>query len=78
MRLGDYAEGGWVFIVACEACGRHTRVDPAEVLTHPGMHDRMPVEELTTHLRCRDCHRRQARIEPVARLRKHAFVAGMI
>ena len=78
MRLGDYAEGDWGFVVTCEACGRHTRVDPAEILSHPGMHPRMRVGELQIHLRCRDCHRRRAQIAPVARLPKHAFVAGMI
>ena len=78
MRLGDYAEGDWYFVVTREACGRHARVNPTEVLTHPGMHPRMHVEELTRHLRCRDCHRRRARIEPVVRLPTHTFVAGMI
>ena len=35
MRLGDYADGAWIFIATCDTCGRQARVDPAEVLTHP-------------------------------------------
>ena len=71
MRLGDYADGTWMFIATCGTCGRQARVDPAEVLTHPRRHPRI-------RLRCRDCRHRTARIDPVARLRTQAFVAGMI
>ena len=38
MRLGDYADGAWMFVATCDTCGRQTRVDPAEVLTHPRTH----------------------------------------
>ena len=78
MRLGDYADGEWMLIATCDTCGRQARVDPAEVLTHPRTHPRMRVAELAIRLRCRDCRHRTAWIHPVARLRKYAFVAGMI
>ena len=78
MRLGDYADGAWMFIATCGKCGRQTRVDPAEVLAHPRTHPRMRVAELAIRLRCRDCRHRTARIDPVARLRTQAFVAGMM
>ena len=65
MRLGDYADGAWMFIATCDTCGRQTRVDPAEVLTHPRTHPHMRVAELAIHLRCRDCRHRTARIDPV-------------
>ena len=51
---------------------------PAEVLTHPRTHPHMRVAELAIRLRCRDCRGRTARIDPVARLRTHACVAGMM
>ena len=78
MRLGDYADGAWMFVATCDTCGRQARVGPAEVLTHPNTHPRMRVAELAICLRCRDCRHRTARIDPVARLRTQAFVAGMI
>ncbi len=53
-------------------------MDPAAVLTHPSTHPRMRVADLAIRLRCRDCRHRTARIDPVARLRSQAFVAGMI
>ena len=28
----------WMFVATCGTCGRQTRVDPAEVLTHPRTH----------------------------------------
>ena len=74
MGLGDYAGGAWMFIATCDTCGRQARVDPAAVLSHP----RMGVAELAIRLRCRDCHHRTWRIDPVGRLPKQAFVAGMI
>ena len=54
------------------------RVDPAEALTHPSTHPCMRLAALAIRLRCRDCHHRTARIDPVARLPKQAFIAGMI
>ena len=93
MRLGDDADGAWMFVATCGTCGRQTRVDPAEVLTHPRTHPHMRVAELAVRLRCRDCrHRtaridpvrcrdcrhRTARIDPVARLLTQPFVAGMM
>ena len=75
MRLGDYADGAWMFIATCDTCGRQTRVDPAEVLTHPRTHPHMRVAELAIRLRCLDCRHRTARIDPVARLPKQPFVA---
>ncbi len=48
------------------------------VLTHPRTHSCMRVAELAIRLRCRDCRHRTARIDPVARLRTQACVAGMI
>ena len=36
MRLGDYADGGWLFVATCDTCGRQTRVDPvARLPTQP-------------------------------------------
>ena len=46
MRLGNYADGAWMFVATCGTCGRQTRVDPAEVLTHPRTHPHMRVAEL--------------------------------
>ena len=65
MRLGDYADGAWMFVATCDTCGRQARVNPAEVLTHPRTHPRMRVAELAIRLRCRDCRHRTARIDPV-------------
>ena len=53
-------------------------MDAAEVLTHSRTHPRMRVAALAIRLRCRDCRHCTARIDPVARLRTQAFVAGMI
>ena len=78
MRLGDYADGAWMFVATCDTCGRQARVDPAEVLTHPSTHPRMRLAERAIHLHCRDCRHRSAWIDPVARLPKQPFVAGMI
>ena len=78
MQLGDYAEGEWYLVATCKACGRQSRLDPAALLAHAGMHRGMRLGEIESRLCCRDCHCRQGRIEPVARLRKQAFVAGMI
>ena len=33
MRLGDYADGVWMFIATCDTDGRRVRVDSSEVLT---------------------------------------------
>lgn len=79
MQLGDYADGDWFFVIECAACGRQSWLEPSAVLelcspTDRGMH----LEDLQRRLRCRDCHRRQARLEAVPRLPKQAFVAGMI
>ena len=63
-----------MFVATCDTGGRQARVDPAEVLTHP----RMRVAEFAVRLRCRDWCRRTARIDPVAGLRTHACVAGMM
>ena len=35
MRLGDYADGTWMFIATYDTRGRQARVNPAKVLTHP-------------------------------------------
>ena len=67
-----------MFVATCDTGGRQARVDPAEVLTPPRTHPRMRVAELAIRLRCRDCRGRTARIDPVARLRTHACVAGMM
>ena len=47
MRLGDYADGAWMFIATCGTRGRQAHVDPAEVLAHPSTH--------TPHARGRTC-----------------------
>ena len=79
MRLGDYADGNWFFIAECEACGRQSRLEPGGVLELcPSAHRGMRLDEIKTRLRCRDCRRRQGRIEAVPRLPKQAFMAGMI
>ena len=78
MRLGDYADGEWMSVATCDACGRQAPVDLAKVLAHPRTHPRKRAAELAVRLRCRDCRHRTARTDPVGRLRKHAFVAGMI
>ena len=72
------ADGAWMFVATCETCGRHARLDPADVLTHPRTHPRMRLTELALRLRCRDCRHRTARIDPVARLPTQACVAGMM
>ena len=69
MRLGDYADGAWVFVTTCGTCGRQARVDPAEVLTHPRAHLCMRVPALAIRLRCWDYRHCTAPIDPVARLR---------
>ena len=54
--LGDYAGGDWYFIAVCEACGRETALEPAEILARPGtekVHRGMRVEDLEPLLRCR-------------------------
>ena len=78
MQLGDYTDGAWMFVATCDTWGRQARLDPAEMLTHPHTHPRMRVAELAIRLHCRDCRHRTARIDPVARLPKQPFVAGMV
>ena len=36
IRLGDSADGEWMFIATGNTCGRQSHVDPAEVLTRSG------------------------------------------
>ena len=67
-----------MFIAARDTGSRQARVYPAEVLTHPNTHPRMRLAALAVRLRCGDCRHRTARIDPVARLPKQPFVAGMI
>ena len=79
MQLGDYADGGWLFIVECKACGRQSRLEPNDILDRYLFAERaMRLEDLESHLLCRDCRRRQASLEAVPRLPKQAFVGGMI
>ncbi len=81
MQLGDYADGGWFFIVECKACGRKSRLEPVDILARAGtgkVHRGMNLSDLEALLRCRDCRCRRARLEPVARIPKQAFVGGMI
>ena len=82
LRLGDYAdEGDWYFIAVCRACGREAILEPVDILARAGtgkVHRGMNLSDLEALLRCRDCGCRRARLEPVARIPKQAFVAGMI
>ncbi len=81
LSLGDYAGGDWYFIVRCKACGREKTLEPAELLSRPEtrkVHRGMRVEDLKPLLCCRECGRREAHIEPVARTRRQGFVGGMI
>ena len=79
MKLGDYADGGWLFLVDCKACGRQSRLEPNDILKrYPFAERGMRLEDIESHLLCRDCRCRQARLEAVARIAKQAFVAGML
>ena len=79
MQLGDYADGGWLFIVECKACGRQSRLEPNDILKRYPVAERgMRLEDLESHLLCRDCRCRKASLEAVPRLPKQAFVGGMI
>ena len=82
LRLGDYADGGdWFFIAVCGACSREAILEPVDILAQPGtgkVHRGMLLSDLEALLRCRDCLCRRARLEPVARIPKQPFVAGMI
>ena len=82
LRLGDYAdEGDWYFIARCGTCSRKAILEPADILaqTETGkVHRGMSLSDLEALLRCQDCRCRKARLEAVARVRKQAFVAGMI
>ena len=56
MQLGDYADGGWFFIVECKACGRQSRLEPNDILERYQVAERgMRLEDLESHLLCRDC-----------------------
>ncbi len=81
LLLGDYAGGDWYFIVACEACGWEKILEPAELLARSGtgkVHPGMRAEDLEPLLRCRECHSKRARLEPITRTRRQGFVGGMI
>lgn len=81
LDLGDYAEGDWYFIATCMACGREITLEPTDILARSGkgkVHAGMRLEDLEALLRCRECRCRNARLEPVARIRKQSFVGGMI
>ena len=79
MQLGDYADGGWFFIVECKSCGRQSRLEPNDILDRYTVAERgMLLKDLESHLLCRDCRCRRARLEAVARIPKQAFVAGML
>ena len=79
MQLGDYADGGWLFLVECKACGRQSGLEPHDILDrYPFAERGMRLEDIESHLFCRDCRRRQAHLEAVPRLPKQAFVGGMI
>ena len=55
MQLGDYADGGWLFIVECKACGRQSRLEPNDILDrYPFAERAMRLEDLESHLLCRD------------------------
>jgi len=81
LRLGDYADGGWFFIARCGACGREAILEPADILARPEagkVHRGMLLSDLEALLRCRDCRARKASLEATARIRKQAFVGGMV
>ena len=72
------ADGEWMFIATCDNCGCQSPVDPAEVLTHPRTHPACAWQNSRSACAARDCRRRTARIDPIACLRTHACVAGMM
>ncbi len=82
LNLGDYADGDWYFIAVCRHCGRKVRLDPADILAQEGAMEKvcpyMYLHEIEALLRCRSCSRKQASIEPLAEVRKQAFIAGMV
>ena len=82
LQLGDYAaDGDWFFIVACRDCGRQALLKPRDLLAREGkgiIHRGMHIKDIEALLRCRECRRKRARLEPVARVRKQAFLAGLI
>lgn len=81
LRLGDYVDGGWFFIARCGACGREAILEPADTLarTEAGkVHRGMLLSDLEALLRCRDCRAKKASLEATARIRKQAFVGGMV
>lgn len=81
LRLGDYAEGGWFFIARCGACGHEAILEPVDILARAAaaeVHRGMLLSDLEALLRCRDCRVKKASLEAAARIRKQAFVAGMV
>ena len=80
LRLGDYAEGGWFFIARCGACGHEAILEPAGILARAAgkVHRGMLLSDLEALLCCRDCRANKASLEATARIRKQAFVAGMV
>ena len=79
LTLRDYAEGAWRFIAVCEGCGRESRVEPGEVLAQLARtHGGMALEDVAGLLRCRGCGRRVPLLEPVAPVRKQAFVGRLV
>ncbi len=61
--------------------GHGRGLQPADILARPGtgkVHRGMLLSDLEVLMRCRDCLCRRARLEPVARIPKQPFVAGMI
>ena len=78
MRLGDYADGAWMFIATRDTCGRQARVDPAEVLTRPSTYPRMRLgstRDPPALSRLPPRHRADRPRRPPA---QEPFVAGMI
>lgn len=79
LRLGDYADGGWFFIARCGACGHEAILEPVDILAQAAeVHRGMLLSDLESLLRCRDCQARKASLEATARIRKQAFVGGMV
>lgn len=82
LQLADYADG-YRFACTCRICNFTWYEQPRELLTAPGMHARMYLDEVVRVLRCRrlrdhpDKSRQSVEIIPIRDRQTHHFIGGL-
>lgn len=82
LHLADYADG-YRFACTCRICNFTWYEQPGELLTRPGLHGRLYVDEVAAALMCPrtrdhpDTSRQSVEIIPIRDRQTHHFVGGL-